>query len=131
MKVEKIENQHLLIVLIVLILNFILKQQPKQEKYIVRKRIGNGLRMKVVSESYLVAEASWLKVVFCKRFMVFNKTFALVGGSKYGNDKATGVFWHEGIRGWSAVDVATTSASFIRKNWDTKDSIFWLDNSYA
>ena len=58
MKVEKIENQHLLIVLIVLILNFILKQQPKQEKYIVRKRIGNGLRMKVVSESYLVAEAS-------------------------------------------------------------------------
>ena len=40
---KKIENQHLLIVLFVLILSSILKQQPKQEKNIVRKRIGNGL----------------------------------------------------------------------------------------
>ena len=66
-----------------------------------------------------------LKVVFCKRIVVFNETFAPVGGSKNEKDKAAGVFWHEGIRGRLAEDVASTFVSFIRKNWDTKDFIFW------
>ena len=58
-----------------------------------------------------------LKVVaFCKRIVVLNKTFAPVGGSKNGKDKATGVLWHEGIRGRSTVDVVGTFPSFIRKN---------------
>ena len=70
-------------------------------------------------------------VVFCKRIVVFNKTFALVGGSKNGKNKATGVLWHEGLRGRSAADVASTFISFIRKNWDTKDFIFWLGNCSA
>ena len=47
-----------------------------------------------------------LKVVFCKRIVVFNETFAPVGGSKHGKDKAAGVLWHEGIRGRLAEDVA-------------------------
>ena len=34
-------------------------------------------------------------VVFCKRTVVFNETFAPVGGSKNGKDKATGVLLHE------------------------------------
>ena len=55
-------------------------------------------------------------VVFCKRIVVFNETFAPVGGSKNGKDKATGVLWHEGIRGRSTVDVVGTFPSFIRKN---------------
>ena len=42
-------------------------------------------------------------VVFCKHIVVFNKTFAPVGGSKNGKDKATGVLWHEGIRGRSDI----------------------------
>ena len=42
-------------------------------------------------------------VVFCKRIVVFNETFAPVGGSKNGKDKATGVLWHEGIRGRSDI----------------------------
>ena len=72
---------------------------------------------------------SGLKVlVFFKCIAVFNETFAPVGGSKNGKDKATGVLWHEGIRGRSAADVASTSVSFIRKNGNTKDFIFWLDN---
>ena len=99
---EKIENQHLLIVLIVLILSFILKQQPKQEKDIVRKKIGNGLTTRklylLYAESYHVGKSSWIKVVvFCKCIVVFNETFISVGGSKDGKDKATGVLWHEGI----------------------------------
>ena len=64
-------------------------------------------------------------VVFCKRIVVFNETFAPVGGSKHGKDKAAGVLWHEGIRGRLAEDVASTFVSFIRKNRDTKDFIFW------
>ena len=66
-----------------------------------------------------------LKVVFCKRIVVFNETFAPVGRSKHGKDKAAGVLWHEGIRGRLAEDVASTFVSFIRKNRDTKDFIFW------
>ena len=55
-----------------------------------------------------------LKVkVFCKRIVVFNETFAPVGGSKNGKDKATGVLWHVGIKGRSAADVASTFVSFI------------------
>ena len=73
-----------------------------------------------------------LKVlVFCKRIDVFNETFAPVGVSKNGKNKATGVLWHEGLRGRSAADVASTFISFIRKNWDTKDFIFWLGNCSA
>ena len=63
--------------------------------------------------------------------MVFNEKCALVGGSKNGKDKATGVIWHERIRGRSAADVASTFVSFIRKNRDTIDFIFWLDNCSA
>ena len=70
-------------------------------------------------------------VVFCKRIVVLSKTFTPVGGSKNGKDKATDVLWHEEIRGRSAADVASTFVSFIRKNRDTKDFIFWLDNCSA
>ena len=63
-------------------------------------------------------------VVFCKRIVVFSETFAPVGGLKNGKDKATGVLWHEGIRARSAVDVASTFVSFIRKNQDTNNSYF-------
>ena len=55
-------------------------------------------------------------VVFCKRIVVFNETYAPVGGSKNGKDKATGVLWNEGIRELSAVYVASTIVSFIKKN---------------
>ena len=64
-------------------------------------------------------------VVFCKRTVVFNETFAPVGGSKNGKDKAASVLWHEGIRERPAEDVASTFVSFIKKNRDTKDFIFW------
>ena len=51
--------------------------------------------------------------VFYKRVVVFNETVAPVGGSKNGKDKATVVLWHEGIRGRSAAEVASTFVSFI------------------
>ena len=66
-------------------------------------------------------------VVFCKRIVLFNETFAPVGGSKKGG-KATGVLWHEGVKGRSASDVASTYIRFIRSNRDVKHFIFWVDN---
>ena len=62
-------------------------------------------------------------VVFCKRVVVFNETFTPVAGSKNGKDKATVVLWHEGIRGRSVAEVASTFVSFFRKNRDTKGFI--------
>ena len=58
---------------------------------------------------------SGLKVlVFLKCIAVFNETFAPVGGSKNGKDKATGVLLHEWIRGRSAADVVS---KFYQKEW--------------
>ena len=70
-------------------------------------------------------------VAFCKRVVVFNETFAPVGGSKNRKDKATGVLWHKEERGLSAADVASMFVGFVRKNQDTKNFIFWLDNCSA
>ena len=65
----------------------------------------------------MLPRLSGLKVVvFCKRIVVFNETFAPNGGSKNSKDKVTGVLWREGIRGRSAADVASTFLSFIKKN---------------
>ena len=66
-------------------------------------------------------------VVFCKRIVLFNETFAPVGGSKKGG-KATGVLWHEGVKGGSASDVPGTYIRFIRSNRDVKHFIFWVNN---
>ena len=63
-------------------------------------------------------------VIFSKHIVVSNETFTPVSGSQNGKDKATGVLWHEGIRGRPAADVASTFVSFFRKNWDKKDFIF-------
>ena len=80
----------------------------------------------------MLPRLSGLKVVvFCKRIVVFNETFAPVGRSKNGKGKTTGVLLHDGIRGRSAEDVASTFVSFIRKNQDAKGFIFWLDNCSA
>ena len=85
-----------------------------------------------MQEVIMLARLPGLKVVvFCKRIVVFNESFAPVGGSKNGKDKTTGVLWHERIRGRSAADVASTFVSFIKKNRDTKYFIFWLDNCSA
>ena len=69
------------------------------------------------------------EVVFCKRIVVLNETFAPVGGPKMGKErKPTGVLWHEGIKGRNAPDVASTYISFIRSNRDINDFVFWVDN---
>ena len=78
-----------------------------------------------------VVSVDMQKVIMLARLMVFNETFAPVGGSKNEKDKATGVLWYEGIRERTAADVASTFVSFIRKNRDTKDFIFWLNNCSA
>ena len=54
------------------------------------------------------------KVIFCKRIVMFNETFAPLGGEK-NHGKATGVLWHEGISGRTAEDVASVFISFFQE----------------
>ena len=66
------------------------------------------------------------EAIFCRRLVVFNETFAPIG--KNAGMKPVGVLWHEGIRGRSAEDVASTFIAFIRHYRDCKRFIFWADN---
>ena len=69
------------------------------------------------------------EVVFCKRIVVLNETFAPVGGPKMGKErKPTSALWHKGIKGSNVPDVASTYISFIRSNRGINDFAFWVDN---
>ena len=68
--------------------------------------------------------------ICCKRIVAFNETFAPVGGSR-GGKKATGVLWHEGVKGRTGADIASTNLKFIRRHRDVKHFIFWADNCSA
>ena len=48
------------------------------------------------------------KAIFCKRLVVFSKSFVPTGTR---NGKGIGILWHEGIVGWCASDIAI---SFIK-----------------
>ena len=88
-------------------------RQEKNPEWTDNEKVVSVDMQKVI----MLARLRGLKVVvLCKRIVVFNETFASVGESKNGKDKATGVLWHEGIRGRSTVDVVGTFPSFIRKN---------------
>ena len=63
-------------------------------------------------------------VVFCKRIVIFDETFAPVGGSKNGKDKATGVLWHEELRIRSEANVASTFLSLSERIGIQKTSSF-------
>ena len=80
---KNIENQYFLIVLIVLILRFILTQQLKLSVWI-RGWIDNEKVVSVdMQEVIMFPRLPGLKVViFCKSIVVFNESFAPVGGSK-------------------------------------------------
>ena len=68
-----------------------------------------------------------LKVaIFCKRIVLFNETFAPLGGKSRG--KVNGVLWYEGIAGQSAEEVASTYVKVIRSNRDKHKFISWADN---
>lgn len=69
------------------------------------------------------------KAIFCKRIVMFNETFAPLGGKR--NGKATGVIWHEGIRGRTGQDVASVFVTFLRKQEEAKYVTIWLDNCSA
>ena len=65
------------------------------------------------------------KSIFCKRIVLFNETFAPLGGKKQGV-APTGVLWHEGIRGRNAQDVASVFVTFLRKLESKNMSSFGL-----
>ena len=68
-------------------------------------------------------------VVFCKRIVLLNETFARVGTSIKGTEeKVTDVLWHETTKGRSVPSEASTYIKFIRENRDISHFIFWSDN---
>ena len=69
------------------------------------------------------------KAIFCKRIVLFNETFAPVGGSK--NGKPVGMLWHEGLGGRKAEDVASVFLTYLRKFEDIDEIVLWLDNCSA
>ena len=69
------------------------------------------------------------QVVFCKRLVLFNETFASIGGEAKGKSiKPTGVLWHEPIKGRFAEDIASSFIFFSRQNRDINNFAFWADN---
>ena len=69
------------------------------------------------------------KAIFCKRIVMFNETFAPLGGSK--NGKPVGMLWHEGISGRNAEDVASVFLTYLRKFENINETTIWLDNCSA
>ena len=102
-------------------ITIVARERYREEKN--REWIDND---KVVSaDMQKVAEVYWIEgVTLLQTCMLLNETFAPVGRSKSGNDKATGAFQYEGIRGQLVADVVSMFVSFIRKNRDTKTSSF-------
>ena len=71
------------------------------------------------------------QAIFCKRLILFNEIFALVGGKAKGKSvKSTGVLWHESIKERSAEDVASTFIFFLRQNRDINNFVFWGNNCF-
>ena len=69
------------------------------------------------------------QAIFCKQLVLFNQTFASVGGKAKGKSiKPTKVLWHEAIQGRSAEDVASTFIFFLQQNRDINNFVFWADN---
>ena len=69
------------------------------------------------------------KAIFCKRIVMFNETFAPLGGSK--NGKPIGKLWHDGISGRNAEDVASVFLTYLRKFENIDETTIWLDNCSA
>ena len=68
-------------------------REKKNREWTDNKKAGSIDMQKVI----MLPRLPGLKVVvFCKRIVVFNKTFAPAGSSKNGKDKANGVLSHEG-----------------------------------
>ena len=98
----------------------------KAEK--VREWESNEVVISVdVQKVIMLPRVAGLKqAIFCKRLILFNETFAPVGGKAKGKSiKSTGVLWRESIKGRSAEDVASTSIFFLRQNRDMNNFVFW------
>ena len=68
-------------------------REKKNREWTDNKKAGSVDMQKVI----MLPRLPGLKVVvFCKRIVVFNKTFAPAGSSKNGKDKANGVLSHDG-----------------------------------
>lgn len=65
--------------------------------------------------------------IFTRRIIVFNETFAPVGG----HGTPLGYLWHEGIRGRNDEDISSTYIKFLSQLGDAPSVIIWADNCTA
>ena len=73
-------------------------------------------------------------VVFTKRIVAYNLTFAPLGDQKYGPNKEMQPYvitWHQGEGGRSAQEIAPAYKFFIEYHRDVKNFVFWADNCSA
>ena len=69
-------------------------------------------------------------VMFTRRLVVFNETFATVGCEEKGKIKRKNisVIWHEACAGRKAEEIASTMKMAIERERDMKHIIYWMDN---
>ena len=65
--------------------------------------------------------------VFTRRIILFNETFAPVGG----HGKPLGYIWHEGIRRRNDEDIASVYIKFLEKFDNEPCMVLWADNCTA
>ena len=68
-----------------------------------------------MQKAIMLPKIPGLKVVmFCKRIVLLNETFAPIGGSTKGlKEKATGMLWDAAIKGREAPDVSSNYINYI------------------
>ena len=70
-------------------------------------------------------------VVFTKRIIVYNETFAPLSDKKKIPNKSMRPYamtWHEAVAGRSAQEISSVFRSFINYHPDIENFIFWADN---
>ena len=65
--------------------------------------------------------------IFSKRIVLFDETFTPVGGKGKGR-KAVAALWHEGIKGRTGKNVASSFLHCIRQHREIKNFVFSADN---
>ena len=72
------------------------------------------------------------KAIFTRRIVLFNETFAPLGGKQSLRDTIA-VLWHEGIKGRNDEDLASTVTKVLKheQNKELSEFTFWVDNCSA
>ncbi len=71
-------------------------------------------------------------VLFTRRIIAFNETFAILGGiAKKSAEKHFLVVWNEVVQGRRAENICSAFWQFLKANRDCKEIVIWMDNCAA